>query len=219
MNSGRAFSGDLKTGLMDIDITTVSTAGEFMVLFSDVSENGAMIAAMAQLTASGEIVRTSPDFLLNQGNAALNTISSWGSLASGIMTPLQSQTAMVTFLASSDCSVLATSSFNVIERFPAAVGIVASNKEVAIQGTVSSSSNNLVAGKKYYTTTKGNLVADDNYLGRGAGYCPAVTTTTSSSNSVCTGYVYDAVLKTMVTLESQVGLALTSSTLTVTTTV
>lgn len=200
---------------MDIDITTVSTAGEFLVLFSDISQNGAMIAAMGQVVASGEIVRISPDFLLNQGNPHLSTMASWGALAGGITTSLQSETAMLTFVASSDCSALATSSFNIIERYPSPIGVVSANAEVAVHGSVSYTANNLIPGKKYYATSKGAIVPDNNYAGRG-GYCPA-STYGSAATAGCTGYVYDAASKTMVTLDSEVGLAVTSNILVVTT--
>jgi hypothetical protein len=212
VNTGRASTGNLKTGLMDIDITTVSTSGEFMVVYSDLSANAATIAAMAQLSATGSIIRTSPDFLLNQGNSNLDTISSWSALAGGVTAPLQSQTAVLNFLASTDCSALATSSFNIVERFPNPVGVVTPSAEVAVQGSsVVTSSNNLIAGKKYYATTKGNLVADNNFAGRGAGYCPATTTTIAATG--CTGYVYDAATNVLVSLDGQVGLALSTNTL------
>ena len=215
VNSGRAATGNLKTGLMDIDVATISTAGEFMVLFSDLSENGAMTAATGQVSASGEISRASPDFLLNQGNSQLASVASWGAVAGGILTPLQSQTAILTFLATTDCSAMATSSFNILERLPGAVGIVSAN-EVTVHGNVAYSANNLVPGKKYYTTTKGNLVADNNYAGRGAGYCPASAYSSSPSGSGCTGYVYDASTKAMISLDSQVGLAVSTNSLSVT---
>ncbi len=58
-----------------------------------------------QLTLSGDLIRSSPDFVLNTGNPAVESVYSWGALASGVTTSLGSQTAILTSLTNFDCAV------------------------------------------------------------------------------------------------------------------
>lgn len=102
VTSGQALT-DLTNWIMDIDIAVVSDAGNFLVLYSDVSNNGAMTATAGELTVSGDLLRASPDFVLNIGNAQLNSVYSWGAVASGVTTPLGSQTAILTSLTNFNC--------------------------------------------------------------------------------------------------------------------
>ena len=108
VNSGEVFTDTLPTGYMDIDVEKVST-NTFVVLYSDLSNNGALTATMGQITASGEVTRGSPDFLLNDGNNNLATMYSWGSLATSDSTSLASTTGILTMVANpNDCAASAT---------------------------------------------------------------------------------------------------------------
>ena len=97
---------------------------------------------------------------------------------------------------------------------PAPIGIVSSNS-VTLSGNVNPAgqSSALSVGKVYYTTTKGNLVAGNNYAGRNTGYCPATSDSNSNSETTCAEYVYDATSNVLVTFDSRVGIALSTSTL------
>ena len=48
LTSGEA-SAVVPQGMMDIDVAAVSDAGLFMVLYSDISNNGAMTATMGEV--------------------------------------------------------------------------------------------------------------------------------------------------------------------------
>ena len=108
VNSGEVFIDTLPTGDMDIDVEKVSS-DSFVVLYSDISNNGAMTATMGQISSSGEISRSSPDFLLNDGNGNLATMYSWGALATADSTSLASTTGILTMIADpTDCNTDAT---------------------------------------------------------------------------------------------------------------
>jgi hypothetical protein len=57
------------------------------------------------LTLSGDLIRGSPDFVLNKGNPNMESVYSWGAIATGVNTPLNSQTGILTSLATSSCAV------------------------------------------------------------------------------------------------------------------
>ena len=93
---------------MDIDITKVSS-DSFVVLYADISNNGALTATVGQVSAAGDISRASPDFLLNYGNSNLATMYSWGALATADATALASTTGILTMVGNpSDCNAAAT---------------------------------------------------------------------------------------------------------------
>lgn len=102
VTSGQALT-DLTNWIMDLDIAVVSNAGNFIVLYSDISNNGAMTATVGQLTVSGDLLRASPDFVLNTGNSQLDSVYSWGAVASGVTSTLASQTAILTSLTNFNC--------------------------------------------------------------------------------------------------------------------
>ena len=102
VTSGQALT-DLTNWIMDLDVAVVSDSGNFMVLYSDISNNGAMTATVGQLTVSGDLLRASPDFVLNTGNNELDSVYSWGAVASGVTTSLNSQTAILTSLTNFNC--------------------------------------------------------------------------------------------------------------------
>ncbi len=54
VNSGASYTM-LQTGLMDLDIVTVSEAQEFLVLYSDVSNHGAITATLGQVKKKIEL--------------------------------------------------------------------------------------------------------------------------------------------------------------------
>lgn len=58
-----------------------------------------------QVTASQEIVTTSPDFLLNAGSTKMNALYSWGALAVGSSAPFAGRTAILTSVTNKNCSM------------------------------------------------------------------------------------------------------------------
>jgi hypothetical protein len=58
-----------------------------------------------QLTAAGEIVRASADFLLNSGSAEVDNVYTWAALAAGSTTALASRTAILTSVTNKDCTI------------------------------------------------------------------------------------------------------------------
>ncbi len=56
------------------------------------------------MTISGEIVRSSPDFVLNTGSTDAANVYSWAALAAGSTTPLASRTAILTSVTAADCN-------------------------------------------------------------------------------------------------------------------
>jgi hypothetical protein len=78
-----------------------------------------------------------------------------------------------------------------------------SSSNLALTGKASGFSN-LTAGYMYYTNTKGELVTDGKYYGRSPG--------TSSISADEYDYVSTTTGSSMVTLDSQVGLAISSDT-------
>lgn len=61
--------------------------------------------SIVQITDSQEIVTTSPDFLLNEGSANMQTFYSWGALAVGSSTPYAGRTGILTSVTDKSCSV------------------------------------------------------------------------------------------------------------------
>jgi hypothetical protein len=58
-----------------------------------------------QVTASGEVVRASADYLLNSGAEDVESVYSWAALAAGNTKSLGSQTAILTSVTTSQCNV------------------------------------------------------------------------------------------------------------------
>ena len=102
---------------MDLDSTTVfsdfvtgkgasSGSASIAVLFSDVSNGGAMTSVLLQVTSVGSLVRVSPFFVLNSGNPALETVYTWGAIAPGQSESLyNSQFVALSVLSNIDCSI------------------------------------------------------------------------------------------------------------------
>lgn len=106
--------------LMDIDMTTVfsdytvSTSGSIAgsgsatttVVFSDVTNGGAMTAINLLLTSSGTLVRSSPNWVFTAGNANLDTMYSWTGVSANSATSslYGSQLMIVTSLSDLDCT-------------------------------------------------------------------------------------------------------------------
>jgi len=59
---------------------------------------------LEQITASQEIERSSPDFLLNSGDASSTTKYSWGALAVGSSAPLAGRTGILTAVTDPTCN-------------------------------------------------------------------------------------------------------------------
>jgi len=58
-----------------------------------------------QITASQEIERTSPDFLLNSGDPSTDSKYSWGALAAGSSTPLAGRTGILSSVTNTKCTI------------------------------------------------------------------------------------------------------------------
>lgn len=116
---------------MDLDVTATSDDGKFLVLYSDFTNQGAMTATEGQVrclvlrcivllftkyekffglqvTAAAEIVRASPDFLLNSGSANMGALYAWGAVATGSSTPYAGKTAILSSVTDSQCTVTPT---------------------------------------------------------------------------------------------------------------
>lgn len=186
---------------MDIDIATLSSSNEFIVLFSDISNSGVLTSMTGKLTSSGELVRTSPDFLLNSGNTNLDSFYTWGALATGKNTYLDSQTAIVSMLSNITCTTCTSNStFGILERKPLPIGVSGPNDRVAVSGSIENLSG-LTPGKYYYTNTEGNLIAGNDYAGRSS-------SGTSSPDGSSLYYVTDSTNDALVMNDGLVGLAL-----------
>jgi len=232
VNSGAAYAMSYTTGLLDLDIRTVSSNQEFVVLYSDISNSGAITASFGQKSTSGQIVRTAPDFVLTKGNSYdINTVHVWGSIAAGKTDYLASQTVFLTMIASStNCGVLAEVNLALLERLPSPVGILTEeddgdendsnndndqNKVVALPGstvkdiTTTSSSASFVPSQVYYTTTKGQLVTSRGlYPG---GWAEMMNNQVEDGNDG--GMIYDPDNKVFITAHGQVGIAINKNTL------
>jgi hypothetical protein len=84
------------------------TTGTFLVLFSDLSNNMALTAALGRKSASGELERVAPDLLLYNGLAQqLSSTYTFAALAAGQTQSLASQTAIAYFITNvSDCNLV-----------------------------------------------------------------------------------------------------------------
>jgi len=202
VTNGQASSAVSNLGLFDLDVKTISDDGSFMVLYSDLSNKGHMTATVGEVTGSGELIRSSPDFLLNAGNDDLTGLYTWGAIAAGVTTTYASQTAILTSITNGDCSAEASIAFSVMEILPSPVGLavssgsVGSNVDVAIMGTAQDLES-LQTGVVYYGNTAGDLISGSSYYGRDK------TTTSTTAHY----YLYDASTDTILTSSSRVGVA------------
>ena len=191
-------------------IATLGGGSEVAVMFSDVNNNGAFTAAVFRLTPSTELVRSSPNFVLNTGfvNGDIESYSAWGSIAVGSHSQYGTQAAFVSAIqinSDTKCSVPAVADVSIMEILPKPVGVLASGSTLALSGAVTGYSN-LQVGKMYYATTGGSLVADSNgYYGSDG--------LLSNAASNAFNFVYDAKQDVIVTMDSQVGLAVSSDTI------
>ena len=62
---------------------------------------------LTQLTASAQLIRNSPNFLLSPANKDIGSVYTWGALAAGDLTPLRSQAAILFVDNNFNCSVSA----------------------------------------------------------------------------------------------------------------
>jgi hypothetical protein len=102
VNSGAAYQQDLPTGLLDLDIEVISDSRQFVVLYSDLSNQGAVLASVGQLTESNALVRASPDFLL-AGPSDVLSVKTWGAVAAGQTDSDDSQTALLVLQTTGNC--------------------------------------------------------------------------------------------------------------------
>ena len=156
---------------------------------------------------------------MSVGNPHVSNYYSWGALAVGSRSAYSSQIALFSALTKNEatgstCVNVAQMDFSLMEIKPRPIGVVTSPKvllstpltsgAIAVSGTVSGYSN-LIIGKMYYTTTGGQLIADSNFYGRDG----------LSSNAAIDEYqyIYDPVNNVIVTVDSQVGLAIAADTI------
>eukprot|EP01041_Mallomonas_annulata_P005001 gene5001-10007_t len=143
---------------MDLDIQSLSE-DSFALLFSDVANGGRMTTAVMEITASGDIARKTPDFVLSTPNPDIDNYYSWGAMTStstGELALLYSRT-------NYNCSQSATTSLSLMELKGRPLGIStqasASSEDISItaSGAVSGLSG-LTVGSSYYTNSNGDLI-------------------------------------------------------------
>lgn len=143
-------------------------------------------------------------------NPSIETVTTWGALASGQSLAENSQTAILIMQTTGNCDKIAASSFALMNRLPAPVGISAASGTslaVAVSGSVSGLPS-LTPGKVYYSNSKGDLVASNSFAGHSNSL--SISGLNSQSNLY---YIYDADNNAYVTLESKVGIATAKDTL------
>lgn len=211
VQTGRVFYAN-DAGYPDVDIERIDDAGNFLIAFSDLSNDLALTISQGWLTSSGEIVRASPDFVLyTPPSTSLQTAAVYTALATGQDEAMDSQTAIFYFGVDSDqCSAAPlTSSFNLYHRLPGPAGITTSSSSsssssyssssgtatsVAVSGVLSDVYSTLMAGRVYYANTLGSIVDGGVYLGR--------------SQADEEEYVYDSANNALVTTASKVGFSM-----------
>ncbi len=115
-----------------------------------------------------------------------------------------------------------SSSMNILERRPNAVGVTSSTSSsspsaaantVTVSGAVVPSVQ-LQAGKYYYGSTKGNLVASTSYAGREDGSCAWLSSSSGAQICEVAGYIYDSSSNAYIAEQGgRVGVALSSTSL------
>lgn len=221
VTSGEALIASENSTISDLDVATISTNGDFLVLFTDASNGGAATAVTGTITLAGEITPTSPSFVLTKASSSsadggdddlAEESFVWGAVSAGSKTPWGSKIAILTSITDTVCSgTTASTSFDFMEVMPKPVGIVNAKKDssssnVIVSGLAGSLESNLLPGMQYYANTMGALVPANVYYGRGVSTSIGANFGTSSQN-----YVYDEDTDTIVTFESLVGMAVSPS--------
>lgn len=183
-----------KKGYMDLDITTISNNGQFSVLFSDLTNFGTMTLVTGQLFANGQLVTTSPNYVISGPNPNANNMYYWGALGCGTSDPNSIQ--MVAAYVLTDYSGDAHIHLSTFAKLPSPIGFIVANS-VYFSGVISSFIN-LSVGTAYYTTTQGTMFSANRVYGQSS-TLPYVTYRDPSSGKVV-----------IVSLNSQVGIGVSS---------
>lgn len=168
-----------------------------VLLFADVNNKGRMTAAALEVTNSQQIVRSSPQFVLNPTtNLNVNAQNPPLTFETAVSASSSSGVAFFSTISSGDCSVPAISDFSLLEAKAVSAGVMSSGSNLLIGG-IASGYQNLATGTVYYSDTRGGLVASNVPYGRSAGY------------SALNDYIEtDSVI---VTLDALVGVAISDS--------
>lgn len=191
---------------------------QFAVLFTDVGNNGDLTLAVCQVTASAGITRTTPNLLITEyssvsaagTNASLNLAYQWGAFAVGSRHTNNGQMMLASVISDQITSVPRPVSLAIFETRARPTGVVQSNNQITITGTVTLTSASLKVGAVYYALTNGSLLQSSTPLGSNP-----VTTGYSSSTVYVSPRLQEYVEEgnIAVLLDSRVGVAVTTSSL------
>jgi len=184
-SSGRTLSLVQTYLLMDLDVVVISNSQspslsnpspvKFLILYSDISNGGALTTTAGMITRSGELVRVSPDFLLNSGNPNTDTFYTWGALAvaGSNNSPENLRVVIANSLTKSTCTSPSTTSVSSIHMMPSPYGVAitgntgpGSISEILLSGSYSiPGRNDLKSGGVYLTNTVGEIIGGDVMFG------------------------------------------------------
>ena len=184
---------------MDIDITTIPNTNNFMLLFSDVGNNGYMTYSLGKYGNDGELSKLYSNFVLSD---AIDEDSEylWASINSNNV----DQVSILSSVTDKSCSTNQKSysvNLGLMERLSTPIGLASTSKsatKVILHGEITTQ-NKLKQGYRYYTNTIGTLIPGNNYIGQEA----------VDVNPV--DYVVDSDTNTIITKDSTIGIATSSS--------
>eukprot|EP01038_Epipyxis_sp_PR26KG_P004136 gene4136-5890_t len=181
----------LSGGLMDIDIAKASDDLSFVILYSDVSNHGAVTVSSGQLTVSGELIQSAPDYVLSIPPKPVGDYYVSGAIAALSTASLNNQVGFFISMVK-NCSIHSVS-LSFMETKPSPYGIVANRKilhrttgslaNVIISGSAVISTNKNTAlnvGMIYYTNTMGQLIPSGIYAGN---ECYGISSTSQACSS------------------------------------
>ena len=193
---------------MDFSLTSVGSVEDasnpgVAVMFADVVNDAKWTLALVEVTAAYEIVRSSPQFVLDKGSTLGIDGDSYSLTFETAMSAASSnRVGLFTTISSGDCTQLAVSDLSVLEVKPAASGMAtatsASSAQIQLNGVVNGFSG-LVPGASYYADTRGNLIMS--------------TLPYGSVSSYSSLYDYIETESTIVTLDAKVGVAISDTSL------
>jgi hypothetical protein len=172
-------------------------------MYADTTNGAKWTVAVMEVTQSNEIVRSSPDFVLNKGSTLGIDSDHYGlSFETAMSSASDSRVAFFTTVSDGNCSKPAIADLSVFENMPSVAGIAtaSSGSSVSVQlGGIVSGLSGLRPGAVYYSDSRGNLIQSNIAYGRISGY------------SALSDYLEtDSVI---ITLDSVVGVALSNSSL------
>ncbi len=184
---------------MDIDITTIPNTNNFMLLFSDVGNNGYMTYSLGKYGNDGELSKSYSNFVLSD---AISEDSEylWASINSNNV----DQVSILSSITDKSCSTNQKSykvNLGLMERLSTPIGVASTSKtatKVILHGEITTQ-NQLKQGYRYYTNTIGTLIPGNNYIGQEA----------VDVNPI--DYIVDSDTDTIITKDSTIGIATSSS--------